>query len=289
MAKKKKKKPVKEIHPQAITARDVGIMQALYRYRFLTTPLIRRLLFGSSHLRAAQYRAKQLRDFGLLGRRQTVELADPNSPLSSRFVYFLTTEGGEYLGLDEPERLLDHNQVSVGAVNHYMMTNRFMIELELACKQVGFTFAEHLDELVLRGDYDRVPISEGQRTVKVAVIPDTYVAIQTPRYDDPSHLLIEMDMGTEKSSIIKRKVKAYIKYLKTEAIFERFGSENMRILFVAKTKRRAENLKKYAEAAKAKKRFWFSSLDVLQAETLFREPHWHIASQEKKAVLLRAP
>lgn len=283
------KKKAKKVTEKGITKRDIAILWALYRYRFLPTNLIHRLLFGDVLLTVSRRRLKKLRDIGLVGRRQIIELVNPDSPISTGFVHFLTVDGGQHIGLAEPERLKNRNKVSVGAVQHFLLTNRFMIELELACEQVGFTFAEHLDELVLRGDYDRVALTEGSKTVKVAVIPDTYVAIQTPRYEKPSRLFIELDTGAEKSSIIKRKVKAYKKYLQSEAIIQRFGSQKVRILFVAKTQRRAANLKLWAEAEGAKKRFWFSSLDVLQAEALFSEALWQVASQEQKAVLITAP
>lgn len=290
MAKKKFYKRAKNVSFEGVTERDISILKALYRYRFLTTDLIHRLLFHETTMRVAQRRVRKLFDLGLCGRRPVVKLTDPNNPLTSGMVHFLDVVGAEYLGIAEnTRRLRKHNQVSVGTVNHFLMTNQFMVELELACTLAKYRFAEHQDEIQLKGEYDRVTLTEGSKNVKVAVIPDTYVAIQTPHHEEPSHLLLETDTGTEKSSIIKRKVRAYIKYLKSDDIMRRFGSQKMRVLFVAKTNRRANNLKSYAEEMGGEKRFWFGSLDEIEAEKLFYKPLWEIASQSKKGVLLPPP
>jgi len=290
MTKKKYYKRSEEVSVRGLTERDVAILRALYRYRFLTTELIHRLFFHETGLQVTQRRIRKLFDLGLCGRRPIVSLTDPANPLTSGMVHFLDIDGATFLGAtDDLRRLRQHNQVSVGTVNHFLMTNQFMVELELACTLAGYSFVEHRDELHLKADYDRVTLKEGSKNVKVAVIPDTYVSVQTPQHKEPSHLLLETDTGTEKSSIIKRKVQAYLKYLKSDEIIARFGSEKMRILFVAKTERRANNLKAYAEEVGAEKRFWFGSLEQLQAETLFHEAVWGIASQTNKGRLLPAP
>lgn len=267
-----------------VTRRELAVLGALYRYRFLTSKLLHRLLFRNAGIRVAQRSIKKLVDLGFVGRRRVFKLIDSDNPLSTGWTIYLEGRGGELLGVEDLEGLDRRNSVSVEAVNHFLLTNQFMVELEIACELSSCGIVEHEDELELRADHDKVLLKSGGK--ERAIIPDTHVAISRPHWVKPTRFLLEIDTGHEKLKVIRDKARKYLAYFETKQIYKRFGS-HIRVLFVTeKGERRVANLKHQVERVGGKGRFWFGSFKTLCAENLFDRPVWYRAGLEERVTLL---
>ena len=272
-----------------MTARDEEILRAVYRFRVLTSVQIERLLFLTpgkpkpSNTRC-NLRLQGLFHHGFLARSEQVQkITDGRKPL----LYFLDRRGAEYLAAqDEIEvTALDwrpsHNRISPLFLDHLLQTNDVRIDIELACKlHSGYSLGQWIDDRALKEhtmrEYVVIAGARGQGR-RVAVIPDGFFIIQDA--DDSRYpTLLEVDMGTESSRMIKQKVAAYREFEKSGRYSQKYGAgrATMRVLFVTTSDVRMRNMKRATEAVGGKYNFWFSTFAQVTAESFLHAPIWYV-------------
>lgn len=270
--------------PMRLTERDQDVIEAVYHHRVLSQGQIERLIFTGTHRSVAQRRLSLLYDHGYLDRRFLPRIG---GLVTSPILYLLDKKGSEYLlshrGYDDIRWRPNDNSLGYEHIEHLLAINTFRIEMTLACRMNGLPLQTWLDDTTLKQDYDRVHLPRSARPV--AVIPDAYFTIATPKGD--THFFLELDRGTMTSKRFKRKVLAYIAYASSGLAEKRFGTTKFRVLTVTESEKRAENLKTATEGVGGKRRFWFGTLAALTAETILTEPMWRVAGREERAVLLQ--
>src|SRR5712691_4266268 len=136
-------------------------------------------------------------------------------------------------------------------------------------------------------DYVMVTRKQDERQ-KVAVIPDSYFALLTPRR---AHFFLELDYATEPLSDWKIKIKAYQAYTKSSgdrpSLYQkRYGTSAIRVLTVTTSALRLAHLKEVTEQAEGKARYWFTTFDQVAPDTILTAPIWQYASAEKFVPLI---
>ncbi len=290
-----------------LTLRDIAIILAVYVCRALTTDQIRERFFAGSRV-ACQQRLKLLFHHEYLHRdEQPTKLHEGRQPL----IYFLDKRGAEvladYMGIETEELDWRPRDNVSGAGNqflaHLLKTNDVRLAIEQAVDNTDYSVLQWLDERELRRRQRTtqvtVKLSTG-RTQKVAVVPDGYFALQTNRGID--HYFIEIDLrttiGMSSSSGRRdwvRRVKAYEAFHSSGLFKSRYQAEHFRVLTVTTGPRRLANLEEITEKAglrmlapdvRGENRFWYTTFDELNSETVLASPIWQVAGHDEQGVSL---
>lgn len=282
--------------PLRLTPRDRAIITVVYRCRALTTDQIIRLLFsdvGQSD-RVAQRRLQRLFHHGYLFRDEQPHKSTEGKP----YLYFLDEAGAQLLcqDLQIERRQLDwsarNNDVTALFLDHLLATNDIRIALSLAAREHGFTIDIWIDDSSLRKreTTQRVLIRgpEGGR-LKIAVVPDGYFKLTTPA--DTFNFFLEIDRRTTTGQSSKwgrrdwsRKVAGYKALYESGAYEQRYGTADMRVLTITTGTKRLENLQQITEATAQKQapRFWFTTFEAAQAESILTKTIWSVAGRTGK-------
>ena len=136
-------------------------------------------------------------------------------------------------------------------------------------------------EADLKVDYDRVKIRDRNGKLRdVSLIPDSYCLIVSQDRTYP--LFIEYDGGTQRSQVIKEKVRAYDEYYRSRKYYARYNRKAFRVLFVSKSAKRITDLKIWTEDLKTpiQEAFWFAKLDSLTPTTTLNQMIWQYAGSD---------
>src|SRR5271166_6279388 len=179
---------VEEPPPFQLTARDVAILHAVARYRFLSSTLIIRLFGGSSQ--QILRRLQLLFHHGYLDRptSQIAQLAHVFDFGNRPFIYGLGRVGAQVLaeaGIPLKERLdwtRKNARATAQFLAHTIETAETMIAFELACREEGtLELIDHHDLLPYLPEKTRdddapfhahVTLNIAPKPIPVGVIPD---------------------------------------------------------------------------------------------------------------------
>ncbi len=265
-----------------LTERDEAIVRAVCACRALRQDQLQALFFGSSS--AAQRRLALLYHHGFLERQF---LPVRGGMMTSPTLYLLDRRGEELLRaageLEEPGWSRSHNQVSGDFLDHTLAINDVRVQVALACRRPGYALLDWRSESQLKGDYDRVRLRG--RSGTVAVVPDSYFALQTPY--GRAHFLLELDRGTMTTRRFRTKVEAYIAYYQGGGYERRYGTRSLRVLTVTLSEGRRRSLKATTEEAGGGVWFLFGVLPELTAESVLDEPVWGVAGRDGLEALIR--
>ncbi len=96
---------------------------------------------------------------------------------------------------------------------------------------------------------------------------------------------VEVDRGTESTSVIQNKLIAYNLYYKSASeYFTQFGN-TMKILFVCHKASRAETINKTLKVLEGSQYVWVSSGDQVNQESVLGQEIWTDIEGNKKAIL----
>lgn len=255
-----------------LTERDRRILHELYRGRYFTVYQLLALLWrrpdGSlpTSPRAAQHRLQLLSEAGLLRViKQRVQRGEGDLP----YIYALNRAGAvvvseelgvDYKLIDWKPKALEENYIFL---QHLLETHNLRIAMTLSAEKHGIALSDWLYENVLRSkewtDHVLLKDSKGKEE-RVAVIPDSFCVLETPR--GVGYFPIEIDRGTVTLARWRQKVQAYITYHASGDYHKRYNARNFRLLTLTTSLPRLMNLKSEAEkVAPQDGRFWFTTFD----------------------------
>ena len=246
--------------PMQITGRDLKLVGHIARHRFLSTEQLVRLDGGS--LQGVQRCLKALFGHGYLDRPKA-QLAEIPLTGPRAMVYGITRKGARLLReqgqqIDDGARWSLKNKRAGGTfIEHTLQVADFMTRLELACQAEGGISLLQEHEIVARAPEKTqsareplrwsVPGLEKQFGVS-SVIADALFGLTFPN-DTAAYFLLELDRGTmpivrrgfDRTSIA-RKLAIYWEGWKRERHVELFGLKQMRVLTVAPSRQRVDNM-----------------------------------------------
>jgi len=251
--------------PFQLTARDLTILHAVARFRFLSSHLIIRLAGGSPQ--QILRRLQLLFHHGYLDRpsAQVAQLAHVFDFGNRPFIYGLGRIGAHVLaeaGVPLKEKLdwtTKNARATALFLAHTIETAETMIAFELACRgQGGPTLIDHHDLLPYlpeetREDdapfHARVTVRTAREPLTIGVIPDRVFSLA---FESRMRLnfAFELDRGTmdikakqlQGKSSFRRKLLGYYHLWKEGLHTARWGFKAFRVLTVTPSEKRVENM-----------------------------------------------
>jgi hypothetical protein len=234
-----------------LTSRDLDILVAIYRFRFLTRQLIEWVFFSRGEAdfdgrsSASGRRLQALHDAGYVER-----LVLPMLPGAGRapLVYALSSRGADTVAgrLDIDRENVDwlprHNRATAFFMEHTLGIARLWAALTAALRGTGVTIDEWIGEGELRKRDIRVYDYDANRHLPLR--PDGYFVLFYPD-DTVRCLFVEIDMGTETNDRVGRKMRAYDSY-RRRGFEEEFEFQKFAVLVVTNGRKRMENLMRYS-------------------------------------------
>jgi hypothetical protein len=258
-----------------ITDRDIDIVNAVSELRFATARQV--ALMIDANLQSARIRLYLLWQNRLLDRVDLPLFVGEGSPPA---IYVVGLYGrrliAEQLGI-EPGKIsrVDSSRNYYFLLHHTLRRNDFRAVMHAACR-------ERPDLKLLFWQQDRrvgdtVFIANGRGNhVRVPLVPDGYLCIQTPRGNMCAY--VEIDRGTIGHRKFLRKQRGYYEWWKKKRYVEKYGIKNFRILTITTNDRRMGNLIRTTIKASdtGSGFFWFTTFDRISLEnpaSVF-EPIW---------------
>jgi hypothetical protein len=256
----------------SLTSRDRAIIHAVYEHRFLRRDQIARLFFRAGP-----------------GARSEVLLSSCNTRLQKLYQhgYLTRTMPPAFEGSNQAVYALDRRGVAVVAADRGVDVARIRWSPKMRSSELYFQ--EHTleinevwlaFELVAREDpnirisdwamdgptlWDSVPDASARRG-RLPVRPDAYLGLSFG--EKSTWFFLEVDRGTMTNRRFAEKVRAYRSYWRDGAFTERYGRKSFRVLTVAPSARRRDNLRRTAGAAGAQGMFLFATLPDARTDVL---------------------
>ena len=282
-----------------LTQRDLDVIDSVYSYTLLSSQQIEALHFaseGGSPRTRCGVRLAKLAAHGYLGR---VEQAQLLSEGRKPYLYYLTPKGAQLvadtLGCEVSE--LDWHsriaQLTPMHRAHLLDSNQIRLRLEQAAARHGLSIPTWISEHTLRRTHskDVVTITTPEGNQRTTVTPDGFFSLVTPR--GTIYLFIECDRHTEtvratrmQQANWQRKIMGYQAYHGQGFYQKRYNKSNFRVLTVTLSERRLATLKAATEDAGGKRRYWFTTLDLVNTSDPLIDPIWQIASATGKVPFL---
>jgi hypothetical protein len=259
-----------------ITFRDLDILVAIYRFRFLTRQLIEWVFFSGSSAdpdrrsSASGRRLQALYEAGYVER-----LVLPMLPGAGRapLVYALSSRGADavagHLGIDRANVgwVPRYNRATPLFVDHTLAIGRLWASLTAALRGTRVEIRKWVGEGELRRLKRRVEEHPSYRWLPVR--PDGYFELWWPE-NHVRPCFVEIDMGTETNATIHWKMRAYHAYRRDG--FERdYGRTSFWVLIVTSSDRRLDNLRRTVRKATDDDFCLFALLDGLHPSRVVDE------------------
>lgn len=281
----------------SVSPADDAILRAAFRYHYVSSRQLCRLLYSDGSLTYVQTKLKRLAAAGML---QRIWLPRPTAHGSAPSVYTLARKGLNYLasvGVDvdhrryRPSEVRDHSYLFL---SHTLAVNDVLITAELLGRaQPAFEVASLLHERDLKRRPVQVQDADGRAIV---VVPDGWLDIRV-RGAYQVCLALELDRGTEEQKVWRRKVRGLVGYA-NGPYQEAFGTKSLTVMVVATAgDRRLLQLIRWTEhelAAMNEKAqgdlfvFTTARADASDMADLFFAPRWHVPFGDRTIALLDA-
>lgn len=284
--------------PFRVTDRDLDILRAIARYRFLDSSHIRRLIEGSD--KNIANRLKGLFEHAYLDRPDCqYDFYRPGGG-SSLAVYALSDKGARILNHHDgfaagPRVSWAHKNRKVGRpfMEHTLAISDFAVGLSVAVAASPVVDLCDGPALVTRLPATRrdaakpyrvsVPVTFKSTRHTIGIEPDYAFSLGFPAAGRRAYFLVEIDRGTmpverfeiTQSSIL-RKFIAYGAIWRAQLHTQTFGWRNFRVLVLTGTAERALNMRDVLArqtGGKGSPLFWFSDQAALKADNML-EHDW---------------
>lgn len=301
------KRPSRQRVGYRLTERDVAVVDAVARHRFLSTDQLAALFFpaaGGIVSSQCRSRLRHLETSGFLTRFERPVLRSEGRKaalfgLAAAGPDLLVSELG-YVAGDIDWRPSD-NSVSWAFLDHQIMINDIFIAVSQACARVGWTLSEWVDDRILKKMHTAlVPVVDADgRERQVTVVPDAYFALAYPDALTGDHRLLRFFVEADRATMTvvsnrqqqrtwQKRVRAYQAYFTSTLPAATYDTNRIRVLTVTTSPRRLESLKTATEATGGQNRYWFTTEEALSAETALEASIWHKAGSSEP-VSLRLP
>lgn len=276
-----------------VTARDLSIIEAVYRYRIMTSTQIEALLFSTTTSAQARLRLRLLFQHGYLFRSEQLQRpSEGKKPL----LYFLDTKGAEELArlfdcdIKDLDWSKDERTVGPLHLSHLLLSHDIRIAVTQSATTHGFTLVEWKDEKTMRREHRQDPITvtlADATTYTTHVIPDGYFCLEA--LGKRKHRFLEIDRATvtgkatsEQNRAWDKKIAAYLAWYRSGKYHERYQTKAMGVLTITTGEERLANLKRITEEVGGKERFWFTCMSRLEGIDILTEPIWSVATSEER-------
>lgn len=281
-----------------LTDRDLAILRAVNRYRYLRTGQIKRLVFPENTTeQSARRRLKYLFHNGYLGRVMPfVRIGDG----SSETAYYLDRAGRDILSQagEEIASYAVGSQVKHQFLDHALDISEFRVHLELALAEhasveihrftADFELKTHTADAIGKRRYrlfDEVahPVTRGT----YVVYPDALIVLKGKGSLEQYQRLyfVEIDRGTETLNVIKDKVIGYSLYLK-QNVFAKFGKfTTFVVLLQTNSAKRAENIRHFLTGVDGAELVWITDASQVKQDTIATSPIWQDHELKTRAIL----
>lgn len=243
--KKLRRKHLAELEDK-LTARDRAVMEALRKYRFLTSSQVGRIFFSecstaTSRTRNQNLLLKRLSDYGLI---QALERRIGGfGGGSSVQIWHLTEAGYRLLMLDDPDTFRRKRFVEPSTlfIEHTLAISECAVQLHSICR---YSHDLNLEVVDTEPSCWRRYNDDGQ---VVQLKPDMFAVttcegVDEKRYED--RWFVEMDLGTEAPRQVMEKCDAYLRYYYTGIEQNETGMFPL-VLWIVKDEARKTRLKEY--------------------------------------------
>lgn len=223
--------PVYDLLLRGSTATPVG----LYHLHMATADQLCRLHYKAGSINKVKARLKDLTDHGFIQAD-----AQPTKKGNGPYYYMLSQQGMRYLeevGCDTRETFRAAREANKHAlfVEHTMELNDVLIAATLLKNTApNYRLDSFIHERVLkRRPYKAVWKTNAQQQT-FTVIPDAFLDFRSALPDGRQRrmpLLLEHDRGTEEQQHFRRRIRAYLVFLKSAAYQQLFGVRTITIAF----------------------------------------------------------
>ena len=279
--------------PFQLTERDLEILRAIARYRFLDSVQIRRFIDGS--VKNLANRLKGLFEHAYLDRPDCqYDFYRPGGG-SSPTVYALGDKGARILAHHDqmvrgPRVSWAHKNRKVGRpfLEHTLAISDFAVDLTVAvAANPDIALCEGPELLARLPATTRqaprpyrlsVPVVFQSARQTIGIEPDYVFSLGFPARGRRAYFLVEIDRGTmpvERSDILQssmlRKFLAYGAVWRSKRHTEAFGWRNFRVLVVTNTAERVQNMREVLmrhAGGNSSPLFWFADKQELAADKL---------------------
>lgn len=281
-----------------LVERDMTILRALARYKYLRTSQIKRLVFAeNSSIQSARRRLKYLYHHGFAGR---IEALVQSGHGVGETAYFLDRKGRALLEdeFDFAGGSKKQNQVKPQYLAHALDVAEFQLTLDLALAESdAIALKRFVADHELKGCaakavgrqryklFDQVthPVSKKSFTV----YPDALVILQgIGKLKAYSQLyFVEVDRGTEGLRIIRDKLTGYRLYAE-QGIFKKFGKfADFKVLIQTTSEKRKHNIHEAVSNMIGGERVWVTCQTQVTPQSLLRESIWLDHRGESRSVI----
>lgn len=271
-----------------VQERDIDLLAALGKYRYLTTSNIQKLIFADKAKNALIRRLTKLYHTGFIDRLFTENLKS-NAP--GEACYFLDRPGYELIvsergfeGRFQPKNKL----VTPLFLNHTLAIIDFRIRLEASLVDNPVAYlpddawiseydmadpyaTKKKDKFII---YDEIydPVSR----TNLSFYPDAlFVLHGKGQYDNYRSLyFLEIDRGTESSMKIKQKLRSYYLFRANNTFTKYAPVKSFIVLFVTTTQKRISALKDGLKDDPGLKCFLFTDLELIGTSNVVSAPIW---------------
>jgi hypothetical protein len=259
-----------------ITDRDVGLVKAVCRYRYLTIEQIT-WLFPDSSQRGLENRLRYLFHGGYLNR----ELLHEST--SHKLIYAMREKGARLIaerdGVPREEIPWQRhlNQITASHIRHLLGINDVVISLEIALAQAQAE-GSIKDFRVFTGSPDQHKISvmlrnrDGARYTS-AIVPDALVYLIFPRKKQIGVLFIEVDRATMSVNRWQGKTVVYREFVYSDNLREQFKANWSIVLTVTTSEKRLMSLAQRSVEMGVKRGFWYTTVGKVTPESILT-PVW---------------
>jgi hypothetical protein len=238
-----------------MTDRDVEILQALNRYRYLRTGQIHELLFGDNTTQqSARRRLRNLYHHSYIARAQPfVKVGEPVPEIA----YYLNTKGRAVLREhgEVVRSWRKGGEVKYQFLEHALALSGFRVKLEKAVASIdGASIGRFIPDFEMRDEAEKYvgkkryalyrELTHPVNRKTYIVHPDALIELHFERDGKKASRLIfvEIDQGTQGLERIRDKVTGYTLY-RDQALFRQFGGySDFLLLFQAQSERRCKNI-----------------------------------------------
>ena len=280
--------------PYMLTSRDNDILEAVYKFHYLTVPQVTRLIYGTKLDHYTNEQLKRLTDAGYLFRFPLPDSKRGNkqliATLATKGIKHLKDIGKEYEVYFRP----GDTPPSILHLQHELVLNDFLIAASLLPKvEQSITLAKLLHGWQLR----HMPMTVNLNSQNTGVVGDGWLDFRIHIGKDiyQSAVWVELDRGSEYAKQFKRKIRGLVEAVRSPEYQELFGTDSVTIAFaIPAGETRVNTMREYVKEVLSEmgrhtdsSLFYFTCLPKeLNPKTLFTSPVWYSVNHDTPVPLL---